>query len=118
MFRGEVNINTFTYYFFHITSISLYISEVVHTTQVKMLYMITRCENSSLIHVVSSFSDSVEVMEGGEKLNKTRYETTRRMSTYLLAFIVSDFKAIEEMAGEVLVIESFPTLIWFILWFI
>lgn len=68
----------------------------------------SRSENNcSLIHVFFSFSESVEIREGDEILNKTRFEPTRRMSTYLLAFIVSDFKAIGKMEDDVLVIEFF-----------
>ncbi|XP_017329198.1 alanyl (membrane) aminopeptidase b, tandem duplicate 1 [Ictalurus punctatus] len=47
--------------------------------------------------------ESVEIKEGDEILNKTRFEPTRRMSTYLLAFIVSDFKAIGKMEDDVLI---------------
>lgn len=57
-----------------------------------------------------AFSESVLVKEGDETLNKTRFEPTRRMSTYLLAFIVSDFKSIGQMEGDVLVTMCFCTL--------
>ncbi|KAK2838304.1 hypothetical protein Q7C36_013118 [Tachysurus vachellii] len=70
----------------------------------KAYFNITLLHEPGTIALSNSMEiDSVEVMEGGQKLNKTRYETTRRMSTYLLAFIVSDFKAIEDLAGKVLI---------------
>ncbi|KAI5105610.1 aminopeptidase N [Silurus meridionalis] len=47
--------------------------------------------------------ESVQIKEGDVTLNKTRFEPTRRMSTYLLAFIVSDFEAIKTMEGDVMI---------------
>lgn len=71
-----------------------------------------RCERCCFI---SHFSDSVQIKEGDETLNKTRFETTKRMSTYLLAFIVSDFIAVEKMEGDISVITIFFTSFRFIL---
>ncbi|XP_066504679.1 alanyl (membrane) aminopeptidase b, tandem duplicate 1 isoform X2 [Hoplias malabaricus] len=45
--------------------------------------------------------ESVDVEINGILLKRTRFEQTKRMSTYLLAFIVSEFTFIEEMTGDV-----------------
>ncbi|KAG9272063.1 aminopeptidase Ey-like [Astyanax mexicanus] len=45
--------------------------------------------------------DSVEVEVTGITLRKTTFERTRIMSTYLLAFIVSEFDFVETMEGDV-----------------
>uniref|UniRef100_W5LNK3 Aminopeptidase n=1 Tax=Astyanax mexicanus TaxID=7994 RepID=W5LNK3_ASTMX len=45
--------------------------------------------------------ESVEVEVTGITLRKTTFERTRIMSTYLLAFIVSEFDVVETMEGDV-----------------
>lgn len=54
--------------------------------------------------VVSPGSEDVEV--GGQKVVRTVFEQTPRMSTYLLAFIVSEFGNITNTVGNVTVSKA------------
>lgn len=49
---------------------------------------------------MSSTAEVDDVYEG-QPVKKTTFEETPKMSTYLLAFIVSEFTYVEKTAGEV-----------------
>lgn len=57
-----------------------------------------------MVNISFWISDKVNITEDGALLTKTTFEPTEVMSTYLLAFIVSDFDYIEQIDEKLQVI--------------
>lgn len=53
-----------------------------------------------------SFTESLDIVHDGHYLKRTIFQPTVKMSTYLLAFIVSEFKYVEDASDKTKVTEE------------
>lgn len=60
-------------------------------------------ETKMILNLINYSTDSISVTIEDQNVQKTTFEPTEKMSTYLLAFIVSDFAYINNTIDGVLV---------------